>query len=212
MSDRDAHWPAGHAAPALTPQRVRAARFTRTGLGRRGLDPDEVADFLDQVADELSRRDEREAALRADADRHKKALRAWNSQQTRRMVPDAHQARVDAVNLLSRAQQECDRYVRQTQDYCHDLTTQAERHADAIIAEAGQEAAAAAEQAAQDYRTGAGPAYSPDVEEFRRRLAWLRTFSESLGAVGSHLGATSDALRHELDRLDTLATSAPEAP
>ena len=206
MSDRDAYWPAGRAAPALSPQRVRAARFTRTGLGRRGLDPDEVSDFLDQVADELARRDEREAALRADADRHKKALRAWNSERTRRIEPDAHQARVDAVNLLSRAQQECDRYVRQTQDYCHSLTTQAERHADAILAEAGQQAADAAEQAAEDYRTGAGPAYSPDVEEFRRRLAWLRTFSESLGAVGSHLGATSDALRHELDRLDTLAT------
>jgi DivIVA domain-containing protein len=212
VSHGDAHWPAGHAAPALTPQRVRATRFTRTGLGRRGLDPDEVDDFLDQVADELARRDEREAGLRADADRHKKALRSWNSEQARRIPPDAHQARVDAVNLLSRAQQECDRYVRQTQDYCHSLTTQAERQADAILAEARHEAAAAADQAAHDYRTGAGAAYSPDVEEFRRRLAWLRAFSESLGAVGSHLGATSDALRYELDRLDTLATSAPEAP
>jgi DivIVA domain-containing protein len=212
MSDRDAHWPAGHAAPALSPQRVRATRFTRTGLGRRGLDPDEVNDFLDQLADELARRDEREAGLRADADRHKKALRAWNSERSQRIAPDAHQARVDAVNLLSRAQQECDRYVRQTHDYCYSLTTQAEQQADAILTEARRHAAVAAEQAAHDYRTGAGPAYSPDVEEFRRRLAWLRTFSESLGAVGSHLGATSDALRHELDRLDTLATSAPEAP
>jgi DivIVA domain-containing protein len=215
MSDRDAHWPAGHAAPGLSPQRVRAARFARTGLGRRGLDPDEVASFLDQVADELARRDEREAGLRADAERHKRALRAWNSEHARRNAPDpheAHQARVDAVNLMSRAQQECDRYVRQTQDYCHSLTTQAEQQADALLAEAHHHAAAAAEQAAHDYRTGAGTAYSPDVEEFRRRLAWLRTFSDSLGAVGSQLGATSDALRYELDKLDTLATTDPEAP
>jgi DivIVA domain-containing protein len=208
MSDRDAHWPAGHIAPALTPQRVRATRFTRTGLGRRGLDPDEVEDFLDLVADELARRDQREAGLRADADRHKKALRTWNSERAQRSTPDAHQARVDAVNLLSRAQQECDQHVRQTQDYCHSLTTQAERHASEILAEAQHEAAAAAEQAAHDYRAGAGAAYSPDIEDFRRRLAWLRTFSDSIGAVGSQLGATSDALRYELDRL---AIASPDA-
>jgi DivIVA domain-containing protein len=208
MSDRDTHWPSSHTAPGLTPQRVRAATFTRTGLGRRGLDPDEVNEFLDWVADELARRDQREAGLRAEADRHKKALRSWNSEQARRSPPD-DQARVDAVNLMSQAQQECDRYVRQTQDYCYNLTAQAERHADDILAEAQDQAAAAAEQAARDYRTGAGALYSPDVEEFRRRLAWLRTFSESLGAVGSQLGATRDALRYELDRLDTLAVASP---
>ncbi len=211
MSDRDTHWPASHTAPALTPQGVRAATFTRTGLGRRGLDPDEVNDFLDRVAEELVRRDEREAGLRADADRHKRALRSWNSEQARRSTPDA-QARVDAVNLMSRAQQECDRYVRQTHDYCRNLTTQAERHASEILAEAQDQAAAAADRAAHDYRIGAGAGYSPDVEEFRRRLAWLRTFSESLGAVGSQLGATSDALRYELDKLDTLAVASPHTP
>jgi hypothetical protein len=42
--------------------------------------------------------------------------------------------------------------------------------------------------------------YSPD-RDLRRRLAWMGTFIESLGAAESQLSATRAALQHDLDSL-----------
>ena len=65
-------------ATPLTPQQVRATTFGRTPLGRRGFNEDEVVEFLDRVAEDLARRDRSEAHTRANAERHKNALRAWS--------------------------------------------------------------------------------------------------------------------------------------
>ncbi|MFC8847195.1 MULTISPECIES: DivIVA domain-containing protein [unclassified Micromonospora] len=54
---RTAHGPAGHRPSAhrrLLPWQVREQRFRSTPLGRRGLDPREVQEFLDRVAGELA--------------------------------------------------------------------------------------------------------------------------------------------------------------
>ncbi|SCE79916.1 DivIVA domain-containing protein [Micromonospora viridifaciens] len=68
----------------LSPSQVRQRRFRPTRVGRRGLDPDEVREFLDRVADDLA------AAYRALGDsrqetvRIKDALRRWQSEQAQR--------------------------------------------------------------------------------------------------------------------------------
>ena len=65
----------------LWPSQVRSRRFSRVGLGRRGVDPAEVAVFLDRVAGDLARAYAEVASLREQNERIKAALRDWQSRQ-----------------------------------------------------------------------------------------------------------------------------------
>jgi DivIVA domain-containing protein len=62
----------------LHPEQVRAIRFRRTTVGRRGLAEDQVYAFVRRVVDELIARDAAEASLRAENARLKQALRDWH--------------------------------------------------------------------------------------------------------------------------------------
>ena len=194
-------------APPLTPQQVRAMTFGRTPLGRRGFNEEEVVEFLDRVAEDLARRDRSEAHARANAERHKNALRAWSIEhaQSRSLgwspTPRPSGPPLEAINLMSQTQQSCDRYIRETQTYCRRLAEQAEQHANQIIDEARHHAARAAEQAVEEYRASAGAAYTSEGEELQHRLVWMRTFIDSLGSLESQLSAARDALEHDLRRL-----------
>ena len=196
------------AAPPLTPQQVRAMTFGRTPRGRRGLNEDEVAEFLDRVAEDIARRDRSEAHARATAERHKNALRAWSIEHAQSRAlgwapsPRPSGPSLEAINLMSQTQQSCDRYIRETETYCRRLAEQAEQHANHIIDEARHHAARAAERAAHEYRAGAGAAYTREGEELQHRLVWMRTFIDSLGSLESQLSAARDALEHDLRRLD----------
>lgn len=199
------------AAPPLTPQQVRAVSFGRTPLGRRGFNEEEVVEFLDRVAEDLARRDRSEAHARANAERHKNALRAWSIEhaQSRGLgwspTPRPSGPSLEAINLMSQTQQSCDRYIRETQTYCRRLAEQAEQHANHIIDEARHQAARAAEQAVAEYRESAGAAYTSEGEELQHRLVWMRTFIDSLGSLESQLSAARDALEHDLRRLSPTA-------
>ncbi|AVT32259.1 cell division protein DivIVA [Plantactinospora sp. BC1] len=65
----------------LLPSQVRLRRFTPVGFGRRGVDPDEVTQFLDQVAGDLARAYAELAGVREQNARIKDALRRWQSRQ-----------------------------------------------------------------------------------------------------------------------------------
>ncbi|MEV4624863.1 DivIVA domain-containing protein [Micromonospora sp. NPDC049523] len=67
----------------LRPEQVRAVRFGRTRLGRRGLAEEQVYAFVRQVVDELIARDAAEASLREENSRLKGALRDWQARQPR---------------------------------------------------------------------------------------------------------------------------------
>jgi hypothetical protein len=94
---------------------------------------------------------------------------------------------------MSRTQQDCDQRIRHTQNYCRQLADAAEQCADSLIAQAQQYVVRAAEQEARDYRAAAGDAYSADIEDFRRRLVWMRTFIDTLGVAESQLATIRDA-------------------
>jgi DivIVA domain-containing protein len=70
----------------LRPWQVRERRFGWTRFGRRGLDPQEVADFLDRVAADLAAVYEALDESRQEAARIKDALRSWQSDQARRLT------------------------------------------------------------------------------------------------------------------------------
>jgi DivIVA domain-containing protein len=222
MTDPDVTGPgaAGAAArgrrplPRLTPERVRSVDFTRTPIGRRGVSEEEVQAFLLRVAEDIAARDAAEATLRAEVAFYKDRLRDWQAARSAEgageadaaaatPAPSPTQPSIEAVNILSRAQQEADAYVAQAQEYCRRLTEDARDHADAILAEARQEAEAAGEQAARDYRSRSGAGYAAECEELERRLAWARTFVASLEAVETQIRTTREALAWEFDRLAT---------
>lgn len=71
----------------LHPRLVRERKFTTVGLGRRGLDPQEVRHFLYRVAHELATLRQEVARLHDENTRIKRALRDWQSAQARRRTP-----------------------------------------------------------------------------------------------------------------------------
>src|ERR1043165_10231433 len=84
MTGDDATAPRGH---GLSPDKVRHVDFTRTTLGRRGYNTEEVDRFLNRLAEELAARDAREARLRVEAEKIKGALKDWQSANARGHVP-----------------------------------------------------------------------------------------------------------------------------
>lgn len=197
----------------LTPDRVRSMQFTRTPIGRRGLSEDEVAQFLHRVADDIAARDASEASLWAKVSHYKNMLVQWQNEQSESRKeelvgagPSRGRPSVEAVNILSRAQQEADAYVAQTQEYCRRLAADAHDHAQEVLAEAQAEAEAAAENAVRDYRLRAGDSYTAELEELERRLVWARTFLTSLETVENQLRTAREALSYEFERMSGTAT------
>ncbi|SCE83211.1 DivIVA domain-containing protein [Micromonospora viridifaciens] len=76
----------------LLPHHVRAAVFDRHW---RGLDPTQVRDHLDQVADELERLHRELTTANTEAERIRQALRQWQSRHKhcRHRDPDARRPR-----------------------------------------------------------------------------------------------------------------------
>jgi vacuolar-type H+-ATPase subunit H len=192
----------------LTPDRVRATVFSRSPIGRRGLNEDEVAHFQRRVAEEIAARDAAEASLRAKVAHYKNTLVQWQREQSEARVDDipvtvpaAARPTVEAVNILSQAQQEADAHVAQTQEYCRRLAADAQGHAQEILSRAHAQADAAAAGAVHEYRLQAGDGYAADVEDLERRLAWARTFLASLETVETQLRTAREALAYEFDRI-----------
>jgi cell division initiation protein len=210
MSEASDGQPAGRPPARLTPEAVRGAEFGRTPVGRRGLNEDEVRTFVHRLADEIAARDAVDASLHAELDRCKELLARWQS--------DPHLIRSheegpagagpgpggastsEAVNILSRAQQEADTYLAQTQDYCRRLTIEAQSQAQAIISDAQAQAGRAAAEAAA-YRERQGDGLAAELDELERRLSWARMFVSSLETVEAQLRTAREALTYEFDRL-----------
>ncbi|MEU8013676.1 DivIVA domain-containing protein [Micromonospora parva] len=67
----------------LLPWQVRERRFPPTGLGRRGLNPDDVYAFLDRVAVDMAAVYAALAESRRETARIKAGLRRWQTDQAR---------------------------------------------------------------------------------------------------------------------------------
>lgn len=205
-------------APRLTPDRVRSMQFSRTPLGRRGVSEEEVRAFVARVAEDIAARDASEASLRATIAHYKNTIAHWQTDETgsRPVEMPTPEPTVDAVNILSRAQQEADTYVAQTQEYCRRLALDARQHAEEILDDAracAEEAAAEAEAAHR--AAGAGEAAADvgvDLQELERRLVWARTFIASLETVEAQLRTAREALSYEFDRMPTSPTSRQAPP
>lgn len=184
----------------LTPDRVRNKDFSRTKLGHRGYSEDEVRTFLYRMADDMAVGDMEKADLRAEVER----LKSWyRDRGTDVSGPDANQRtrlNVDAVNLLSRAQQTADAQIAEAEDYARRLVGQARQQYEQILQEAQQRAEEAGNQAVNVYRSNGGLP-SVEAEELERRIAYLRTFAE---VTQVQLRAVLEGLTNEVNKLGKL--------
>jgi DivIVA domain-containing protein len=165
----------------LTPDQVQAVTFPAARLGRRGYDEEHVRAFCAGVERELVTLLNEKAALWDEVNRLRRRIMGDAGDATGLSVEDAH---VQAVRVLSNAQQTADRYVADAQRYSRQLTEDARRGRDEVLAEASAEAdrmlAAAQSQATRAAEAAAGPSPLSNGEwpDRTAELAYLRTFSE----------------------------------
>ena len=187
----------------VTVGQVNNARFPMTSLTRRGYQPDEVHRFLARVADELASRDQREAALRTDAEKLKEALRSWQSQQSsqRLQAPMPSTPTSTAVNLVSRAQQQAESYVNQAQHYSRQIIAQARSQASELMRQTQDRAKAEADRAVAEYRRDNAGQRDREAEDRIRQLVRARSFLEAVEVAEEQLRLTREGLETEVAKL-----------
>ena len=118
----------------LTPDAVQAVTFPSARLGRRGLDEEHVRAFCGQVERELVRLFNERTSLTDEIQRLRRRVLGLSGDESSGYRPD--DSHVQAVRILSNAQQTADRYVAQAQEYSRRLAEDARRRRDEILAEA----------------------------------------------------------------------------
>ncbi len=188
----------------LTPDHVRSAVFSPTRLGRRGIDEGEVRAFCDWVSDGLGRLLNDNAGLQEEVMRLRNRLISGKG----KAGPQPEDAQVQAVYVLSRAQQTADRYVADAQEYSRELAQDAQLRRDEVLREAKmrasmilEEAHTAASQAASQ---AAGVVSDPreplpaaEWQELQAEITYLRTFSD---VCRTHLRAYMESLSRSIEQ------------
>jgi DivIVA domain-containing protein len=183
----------------LTPDQVQSVTFPPARFGRRGLDEETVHSFCDQVQHELVTLLNEKASLWEEVERLRRRILDEGDAPGAR-PEDAH---VQAVRILSNAQQMADRYVADAQKYSRQLAEDARRSRDEVLAEARthagrvlEEARSRASRAAEVVTAEPGPAASGEWRDRTAELAYLRTFSE---VYRTHLRAYLETLLNNVE-------------
>jgi cell division septum initiation protein DivIVA len=182
-----------------TPERVRSAAFTPTRLGRRGIDEAEVRAFCEWIADGLGMLLNDNNMLQAEIMRLRDRLLEGKGR-TGIQPEDAH---VQAVQVLSKAQQTADRYVADAQEYSRELAGEARLRRDEILNEAKvrasmivEDAHTTATKAANTARDTPEPLPAAERQDLQAEIAYLRTFSD---VCRTHLRAYLESLTRSID-------------
>jgi DivIVA domain-containing protein len=174
--------------PAQSPHAIRNRVF---GTRRRGLDPDEVAEYLAELADQVEYANADRADLRAELER------------VRDSTPDSDQRAhitAHAVGLLSQAQQIADNLVAEAEQHARDLVETARgQHRDVL-----QQAHDSVESAVK-HLPGVDAPLSAETHVRTAELEYVRTFTQ---VAHVQLRSVLDALAEQVERLGQL----PQVP
>ncbi|MCO6011267.1 DivIVA domain-containing protein [Actinoallomurus purpureus] len=189
-----------HAAQRLTPAELQAVSFQRAPLGRRGFDEEQVRAFLRQVEQELVRVLNEKAALENEVSRLRDRLTGSPPGASVVQPEDAH---IQAVRILSNAQQTADQYVADAQRYSREIAEEARRGRDEILSDAQSRAVLVLEEAHRQ-ASNAADAVAPSTEpmsgderrDLEREIAYLRTFSD---VYRTHLRSYLEALLRNVE-------------
>jgi DivIVA domain-containing protein len=182
----------------LTPDQVRSIALPQARFGHRGYDEEHVLAFCALVEHELVTLLNEKASLWEEVERlRRRIIDAGDASGVR--PEDAH---VQAVRILSNAQQMADRYVADAQEYSRQITEEARRHRDEVLAEAKTQAGrvldevhSRASRAAEVVPAEPGPA-NGEWRDHTAELAYLRTFSE---VYRTHLRAYLETLLNNVE-------------
>lgn len=184
---------------ALTPERVRSAVFSPTRLGRRGVDEAEVHAFCEWVSDGIGRLLNDNSMLQEEVLRLRERLLDGKGK-SGIQPEDGH---VQAVYVLSKAQQTADRCIADAQEYSRELTEDARMRRNEILSEAKMRAAmiledahASASQAAEAARGSRDLPPVAEREELQAEIAYLRTYSD---VCRTHLRAYMESLTRSIE-------------
>jgi DivIVA domain-containing protein len=181
---------------SLTPDRVRKKEFSRAKIARRGYSEEEVQAFLYRVAD-----------LRAEIDRLKNWYRSRGTDVSNSGAAQQPHLSVDAINILSRAQQTADAQIAEAESYARRLVDQARQQYEQILQESQQRAEEAASEAVNAYRSS-DAVQSSEAEELESRIAYLRTFAE---VTQVQLRAVLEGLTHEVNKIGNMPERSRQA-
>ena len=166
--------------PRLTPDEVQSVSFRPARLGRRGLDEAHVRAFCQQVGTELGLLLSERAALQEEVSRLRRRVLGRSEDGSR-----PQEAHVQAVSILSRAQETADHYVAEAQEYSRHLAQDARQRRDEILAQARSyadlvldEADREASHAAQAAMAAPVPQSAADARGLEGELAYLNAFSD----------------------------------
>jgi DivIVA domain-containing protein len=186
----------------LTPEQIRTSTFTRSPLGRRGFNEDEVNAFTHRLAEELAARDAEVVRLIDENHRLKQAMRDWQSERIDQPPVDVtERVNAETAVLMARAQQHIDAQLAQTELYCRQREQEAVRRYDEIVRHARQQVRQEAEQVAHRYRATSGAGYNPDQEQLQRQQVYIGALLQALDALGAHVTATRQAFATEIGKL-----------
>jgi len=188
-------------AQRLTPAELQAVNFRRAPLGRRGFDEGQVRAFLGQVEQALVRVLNEQAALQNEVGRLRDRLTGSPPGVSPAQAEDAH---IQAVRILSKAQETADHYVADAQRYSREMAEEARRGRDEILAEAKARAVMVLEEAHDQASTAAAqvtPSSTEPLSDDERRnleseITYLRTFSD---VYRTHLRSYLEALLRNLE-------------
>jgi cell division septum initiation protein DivIVA len=186
-------------------QRVREATFAPARFGRRGLDERDVSGFCKWIAGEISAMLNERAGLEEELRRLRERLIRPGNSGAGVQPEDAH---VQAVYVLSKAQQTADQYVADAQEYSRELAEDAQLRRDEILREAKVRASMILEQAHESGREAANRVPAPPAGEgtagdratrhdLEAEIAYLRTFSD---VCRTHLRAYLDSLSASIEQ------------
>jgi cell division septum initiation protein DivIVA len=184
----------------LTPELVRSAVFPSARLGRRGVDEGKVQAFCGWVSDELTRLLNDNIKLQEEVLRLRERVLGRDPKPGVR-PEDSH---VQAVYLLTKAQQTADRCVAEAQEYSREIAQDARMRHDEIVREARarasvilEQADASASQAASPVRDTGESLPAAERQELQAEIAYLRAFSD---VCRTHLRAYMESLTRSIEQ------------
>ena len=185
----------------LTPELVRSATFSAGRLGRRGCDEAQVRAFCEWVADGIGLLLNDNNVLQAEVMRLRGRLLEGAKSRPGIAPEDVH---VQALTMLSKAQQAADHYVADAQEYSRELAEDAHLRRDEIVREAKVrasmilgEAQTSAQQAAEAARAAPDPLLATEHQELLTEVAYLRTYSD---VCRTHLRGYLESLTRSIEK------------
>jgi cell division septum initiation protein DivIVA len=194
----------------LTPAAVHGIRFNRASRLRPGYVDEEVDAFRGRVELELQHLTAEKAELRDQVRALRESLERAVAEGAQAPAPAPEEIPVQAVHILSAAQQTADQYVAEAEDFSRRLAGEAREHYEQVVQQARAEADTVLREAATLAAVAreAGPGPAQQTQDVQEEVAYLKAFGQACRTqLRSYLEALLDDVEQEWGRADPRAVA-----